>query len=156
MSDHVITWCMGWEMRIVVVKVALGRLALEPLGVLSALTASTGKEILSLNLHPLQAHAPELDLLKAAERNLMTATAQVKCFLPLFTCFCVVICPLNRLWIANASCILPLEVCARLQRSKFWKTQIFFPWYRSILTPSFNHLGFQQELNLFFGVLCWK
>ncbi len=60
-----------------VLQVALGRLALEPLAVLSALCKSSAREILSLNLHPLQAHVPENELLKAAERSIMTAVAQV-------------------------------------------------------------------------------
>lgn len=62
-------------------QVALGRLALEPLAVLSALCRSSGREILSLNLHPLQGHVPEAELLKAAEHTLMTAVAQV-CIFP--------------------------------------------------------------------------
>lgn len=60
-----------------VFQVALGRLALEPLAVLSALCGSSSREILSLNLHPLQAHVPEAELLKAAEKCIMTAVAQV-------------------------------------------------------------------------------
>ena len=43
----------------------------------ASLIASSGEEILALNLHPLQSHAVELDLLKAAERSLMTVVAQV-------------------------------------------------------------------------------
>jgi hypothetical protein len=62
-------------------QVALGRLALEPLAVLASLCRSDGTEILSLNLHPLQSHVPESELLKAAERCLMTVVAQVLNFL---------------------------------------------------------------------------
>ena len=59
------------------IQVALGRLALEPLAVLAALCRPDGREILSLNLHPLQTHVPDTELLKQAERNLMTVVAQV-------------------------------------------------------------------------------
>ena len=58
-------------------QVALGRLALEPLAVLASLCNSDGKEILSLNLQSLQSHVPEAELLRAAERCLMTVIAQV-------------------------------------------------------------------------------
>lgn len=61
---------------------ALGRLALEPLAVLASLCRSDGMEILSLNLHPLQSHVPESELLKAADRSLMTVVAQVLDFPP--------------------------------------------------------------------------
>ena len=68
-----------------VTQVALGRLALEPLAVLAALCRPDSKEILSLNLHPMQTHVPETDLLKAAERSVMTVIAQVSGVLPLLS-----------------------------------------------------------------------
>ena len=68
-----------------VTQVALGRLALEPLAVLAALCRPDSKEILSLNLHPMQTHVPESDLLKAAERSVMTVIAQVSGVLPLLS-----------------------------------------------------------------------
>ena len=61
----------------VLLQVALGRLALEPLAVLASLCRPDGKEILSLNLHPLQSHVPQADLMKAAETTLITAANQV-------------------------------------------------------------------------------
>lgn len=45
---------------------------------LSSLCRPDGREILSLSLHPLQSHVPEGELLKAAERSVMTVVAQVK------------------------------------------------------------------------------
>ena len=62
----------------VFLQVALGRLALEPLAVLASLCRPGGNEILSLNLHPLQSHVPQADLLKAAEMTLVTAANQVR------------------------------------------------------------------------------
>lgn len=59
------------------IQVALGRLALEPLAVLAALCGPAGKEVLSLNLHPLQSSIPDAELLKAAEVVIMTVVAQV-------------------------------------------------------------------------------
>ena len=52
-------------------------MALEPLAVLASLCRPGGQEILSLNLHPLQSQVSEGELLKAAERSLMTVVAQV-------------------------------------------------------------------------------
>ena len=62
----------------------MGRLALEPLAVLASLCNSDGKEILSLNLQLLQSHVPEAELLRAAERCLMTVIAQVKIYFLLY------------------------------------------------------------------------
>lgn len=61
-------------------QVALGRLALEPLAIVAALAASNGKEVLSLNLHPMQSHVPEADLVKEVERSIMTVVAQVSLY----------------------------------------------------------------------------
>lgn len=45
---------------------------------LAALCGPIGREILSLNLHPLQSNIPDTELLKAAEVVLMTVVAQVR------------------------------------------------------------------------------
>ena len=53
---------------------------MEPLAIVAALAASNGKEVLSLNLHPMQSHVTEADLLKEVERSIMTVVAQVSLY----------------------------------------------------------------------------
>ncbi|KAL4447813.1 hypothetical protein ABPG75_005032 [Micractinium tetrahymenae] len=56
--------------------VGLGRQLLDPLALLASL-CGRGKEVLSLQLHPLQAQVPEDERLGMVERMLVTATSQV-------------------------------------------------------------------------------
>ena len=56
--------------------VALGRTVIDPLAVLCSL-ASTEREILSLQLHPLQDMVPEDDRLRVIEQVLVSVVAQV-------------------------------------------------------------------------------
>ncbi|KAI3425064.1 hypothetical protein D9Q98_008441 [Chlorella vulgaris] len=57
--------------------VALGRQLLDPLALLASLCGGGGKEVLALQLHPLQSQIPEEERLAMVDRVMVTATSQI-------------------------------------------------------------------------------
>jgi len=138
-------------------QVALGRLALEPLAVLASLCHSDGKEILSLNLHALQSHVPQTELLKAAERCLMTVVAQVNTQLLIVLQYRECLGRMNKpLHVKQDLCTLnPRHIHQQLQTTA--ALVLRFPamaWSSPTCSPTTYEEDVLSMINIVVGLLC--